>query len=268
MQLGLTLNEAKVFLTLTERGASTAKTISKTSGVTREFIYQIMPALHKKGLVEEEITSPKMFKAISLKKAYENLLQLKENENKELNKKVKEAHKNGLDVKFQNVEDSRITMVPLGGAAMARMEQEYNKAQKSVDITIPAKKFFPIASFIGEDVKRMMKKNVKTRIITGTQAQEAVKRHPEIFTPNLLLKLSFADFGYIPECPLVEMVLFDREKLMLSTLKEDKVEKMSWLYSNNPFIAEMANNYFEALWTKSEKETKDGWLGVNKRTQK
>lgn len=82
--LGLGLSEAKVFSALSKLGASTAGTISKTSGVAREFVYRIMPNLMKKGLVEKIITSPEKFKAVPMKNAYTILLRRKEEENRKL----------------------------------------------------------------------------------------------------------------------------------------------------------------------------------------
>ena len=89
MHLGLTLNEAKVYITLSEMETATARALSRNSGVTREFIYQILPKLYGKGIVEVAITTPKTFKAVPLKEAYEILMNHREKENKELQQKIK-----------------------------------------------------------------------------------------------------------------------------------------------------------------------------------
>jgi sugar-specific transcriptional regulator TrmB len=47
-QLGLTLNEAKVFFAILRNGTATAKAASKSSGVAREVVYRIIPQLQKK----------------------------------------------------------------------------------------------------------------------------------------------------------------------------------------------------------------------------
>jgi sugar-specific transcriptional regulator TrmB len=224
-----------------------------------------MPTLHKKGLIEEVITSPKTFKPIPLKEAYESLLHGKDKENRELKTKVREACKNGPSINPQNINDTQIIMIPSGKAALARMKQEDSCVQKCKDFSIPSEKFLKIIEFIGDNAEKMIKKNVKTRMITEKQAQKAIKNHPEIFTPKLLAKLSFVDFGYTQNFTPVEVIIFDKERLMLSTSKEDNLDKMCWLYSNNQCITEMANNYFETLWATSVKETKKGWLELNKR---
>ena len=113
--LGLTFNEARVFLALSQLGAATAKAISNSSGLGREVVYQIMPKLLEKGLVEEAVTSPKSFRAVPLKEAYAILLQRKEEENRELYKKAMEAFKRHQSKSALKVEDSEIILVSAGG---------------------------------------------------------------------------------------------------------------------------------------------------------
>jgi len=141
IRLGLTLSEAKVFVTLSELGMATAKTISKISDVPREFTYRILPELHNKGLIEEIVASPKMFRAIPIKNAYQNLLRDKEKENLELQTKIETACKIIPRIGLQNFEDPQIIMVPSGEATRIRIEREHKNAQNSIDTIVPWKKF-------------------------------------------------------------------------------------------------------------------------------
>jgi len=89
--LGLTFNEARVFFALSRNGISTAKALTISSGVAREVVYQVMPKLQEKGLIEKIMTSPVAFNAIPIDEAYSILLQRKEEEYTKLGKKSKNA---------------------------------------------------------------------------------------------------------------------------------------------------------------------------------
>lgn len=240
MQLGLTLNEAKVYITLSEM--ATARALSRNSGVTREFIYQILPKLYGKGIVEVAITTPKTFKAVPLKEAYEILMNHREKENKELQQKIKEVCRKRLEINTQGIEEPQIIMISPGKAIHSRIAQEYEEAQKSVEITIPLKKFLNLVKFFEDISKAMAKKKVKMRIIVEKQTQEKIEKY-EALKP--LLELKFVNISDIRGLPLVEMMIFDEQRLMLSTSTKEQLDKMTWLYTNNPFIVKLATNYFE-----------------------
>ena len=73
--LGLTINEARVILALSGSDPITAKSISNSSGIAREIVYQTLARLVKKQLVEEVLTSPKTYRALPMKEVYAILFQ-------------------------------------------------------------------------------------------------------------------------------------------------------------------------------------------------
>ena len=249
MQLGLTLNEAKVFLTLSEIGTATAKAISSKSGIAREFIYQMLPTLHKKGIIEEVLTSPKTFKALPMENAYTILLEHIEKENKELKIKVKEDLKNHRNTPLIQSGDFQTVSLPSGKATGLRFFQEFKKADKSINMIIPLEKFMRISlnndDNVLEGTNRLEKKNIPFQIITEAPSQEMIKKH-KFLTPNQKNKLRFIEHS--PQFTLVEISIIDEKKLLVATSRNNQLEKMTWLFSNNPFIVELANSYFKKLW--------------------
>jgi sugar-specific transcriptional regulator TrmB len=255
--LGLSLNGARVFLALSQLGTSKVKTISKFSGVAREVVYQIMPRLLKKGLVEELITAPKKFKAIPMKEAYAILLQRKEEENRELCARAREALQKHLTKTAFNKENSQTIQICTVKAPDFRICHEYQNVQKSVDLTFPAEKFLQWSQHYAEwGIKEVMKRNVKIQIITETQLLKKLATQPKVFFPSLSSKLGYVNFKYVQNPPSVELMIFDKKTLFISTKKESNINKMHWLRSNNPFIVEMANSYFETIWKKAKETDK------------
>ncbi len=56
--LGLTLNQARVYLAILKLEKTTVGQVAKFSKVRREEVYRILPALEKKGLVERLLGNP------------------------------------------------------------------------------------------------------------------------------------------------------------------------------------------------------------------
>jgi sugar-specific transcriptional regulator TrmB len=257
--LGLHVSEAKVFLSLSELGASTAGTISKTSGVAREFVYRILPRLVKKGLVEVSITVPKNFKAIPMKEAFTMLLRRKEEENRKLwSKAMKAMEKHKNKKRSKAAIDFQTSLVPSQEAPDPRIGQEYEKVQKTIDLTFPTGKFIQWSQYYAKDsMKEVIKRKVKMRIITQKQLMKILTSHPEIFSRSFKSKLKYIDFRYVQQPFSVEVMIFDKKTLFVSTTEKSDINKMIWLRTTNPLILEMANRYYEAMWEDAQESSTD-----------
>ncbi len=251
--MGLSASEAKVYFTLFKIGESTVGNISKESGVARELVYRLLPKLKKRGLIEEIIMMPKKFKAITLKEAYMILLRRKEEENKELfSKAMLHLTKYPKKASLKASADPRMILIPSREAPDVRIGQEYKNVQKSVDLTFPVGKFIQWSRYYAQiSLKEIIKRNVKMRIITQCQLPKLVKTYPKIFTSSFKSKLQQLSFRCFQEPLMVEMMIFDKETLFVSTTKETNINKMIWLRTKNPLILEMAKGYYEALWEKA-----------------
>jgi sugar-specific transcriptional regulator TrmB len=255
--LGLSLSEAKVFFILHELEAAVASTISERSGIAREFVYRILPKLMEKGLVEATITVPKKFKAISMKDACTILLRRKEEENRKLwSKAMKAMEKHKNKKRSKAAIDFQTSLVPSQEAPDARIGQEYENVQKTIDLTFPIGKFLQWSQYYAETgLKEIIKRKVKMRIITQKHLFEIFKAYPKLFTRSFKSQLEYIDFRYVKKPFSVEMMIFDKKTLFVSTTNESDINKMVWLRTNNPLILEMANDYFEGMWEKATKST-------------
>jgi sugar-specific transcriptional regulator TrmB len=257
--LGLHVSEAKVFLALSELGVSTAGVISQSSGVAREFVYRILPRLVKKGIVEATITVPKKFKTIPMEQAYTMLLRRKEEENRKLwSKAMKSVEKHKNKKRSKAAVDFQTSLVPSQEAPDPRIGQEYENVQKTIDLTFPTGKFIQWSQYYAEDsMKEVIKRKVKMRIITQKHLLEILAAYPKLFTRSFKSQLKYIDFKYVKKPFSVEMMIFDKKTLFVSTTNESDINKMIWLRTNNPLILEMANRYFEAMWEDAEESSTD-----------
>lgn len=254
IRLGLTLNEARVLMALYAAENLTAKSISKASGVAREIVYQIIPKLQKKGLVDELVTTPKTFKALPLEDALEVLLQHRKQEDKELFAKAKEMAKkqqpNGSQVKN---DDSHITIIAPNKKGDPNWKKDWTTYEDCVDLIMPTNKFLQWPQHYAEmSIDGAMKRKVKMRMITEKETQSILKEPPvKYFSQSLASKLKHIDYRFVDSTP-VEVVTFDKKIMYVSTQNEKQMKDMVWLRSNNGFLVEMANNYFETVWTNAK----------------
>lgn len=250
-RLGLTLNEARVLMALYASENLTAKSVSKASGVAREIVYQIIPKLQKKGLVDELVTTPKTFKAVPLENVLEVLLQQRKQEDKELFSKAKEMVKRQQqqnNVGIMN-DDSNITIIaPKKGDR--NWKKDWMTYKNCADIIMPTNKFLQWPQFYAEPtIEEASKRKLKMRMITEASTKSILENPPaKYFSPTLASKLGYIEYKFVDTTP-VELVIFDKKIMYLSTQKEKQTKDMVWLRSNNGFLVEMANNYFESLWS-------------------
>jgi len=92
-KLGLTLNQARVYLALATQNQLSAREISKNAGITRQKVYRIIPQLLNKGLAIKQLTHPATYKATLPKNALHTLLEQRKRENNQL-KKTTNYYKN------------------------------------------------------------------------------------------------------------------------------------------------------------------------------
>jgi sugar-specific transcriptional regulator TrmB len=246
-KLGLTLNEARVFYALSGIGKSTAKSISKNSGIAREVVYQVLPSLQKKGLVEEIVTSPKSFRALSMHDAFETLLRRRTSENVELKEKARKTLESWQNADSSDEEPQIVVLPPREDDSHWR--EAWQKAKETADLIMPLAKFLQWPHFYAEtSIDEAIRKKLKLRIVTDVETQEILLKPPEGFSSSLTAKFGHADFKYMTISPRVELAIFDRKTCFVCTNKVNKMKDMTWLLTNNPSIVEMASTYFEAVW--------------------
>ena len=72
--LGLTINQAKVYLSIVQAGSISVNKIAESSKLHRQDIYKILPKLEEKGLVTKTLDKPFVVLAIPVKTALKSLL--------------------------------------------------------------------------------------------------------------------------------------------------------------------------------------------------
>jgi sugar-specific transcriptional regulator TrmB len=252
VRLGLTFTEAKIFLVLCTIGTSTARMISENAGIAREVVYQVIPTLQEKGLIENVLTAPQTYKAIPAEYAFEILLKRKNQENKKTKKEIKETLKT-LE-KVQNISSdycSQITIIPRGKALLTKITNEMRNAQKSVDIVISWQKFLKWHRLYAKDeINEAKRRNVRFQVLLE---KEVPQMNAAPLSALIFGSTYFDDLNIriAPTISLVNMLIFDNNKVFIDTAQEKGLPETSFMYSNNPCLTPLSISYFQTNWDKA-----------------
>jgi sugar-specific transcriptional regulator TrmB len=187
MRLGLTFNQARVYLALVRSGMSTARTIAKNSGVARPDVYRVMPTLEKLGLVERIVSAPCKFRAISRQDAVSVLMKRRTNEISELQAATREmlkVVKNNNTRTALEEDEPQFILVP-EPVVIQRKKKVLENAQRSFDMITSWRRFLRafMLTYNKETVKALQS-GVEIRVIVdkpdeGESVSDTIKHLEE-----------------------------------------------------------------------------------------
>ena len=249
-RLGLTLCQARVYLSLVRSGMSTVKTISRVSRVPREDIYRITPALQKLGLVEKAITAPVMFKPTPLNETVHILMERKTKEYAELQAKTTELIQNykgnNARMAFQE-EGPQFVLIPKNKAVINKRRTMIENAQTSINIVTSQNRIPLWMLYLAEVINKAMKRGVNVRLITDKPKDE--NSLPEFI--QTCKKNPCFEVRYIPTPPPAVISVYDTKEALIITSAISDPGQSPALWSTNPSLLVIIQDYFEIMWLKS-----------------
>jgi len=264
--VGLTFCQTKVYLTLVRSGISSVKEISKVSGVARQDIYRIIFSLQEIGLVHQVISNPNMHMAIPIRDALSILRENKNKKNSELMEKTVNFLQNYIPnqtkTKSQK-ETSIVVMLPKKEASIRKRREEIDNAQTSIEFITSWKRFPRTVHTFGERAKEALKRKVKMRVIL----EKPPKGEPLPEIIGDLKKMSNYKLRYILNPPSAIIGIFDKKRVIIKTSASVGLAEAPSLWSNNPSILSVFNDFFELTWITAI-ETIPLTLDANMQTQR
>ena len=244
MNLGLTLLQAKIYLTLAKLGKAGVNRISKASNVARSDVYRVMPALEKLGLAEKIVATPTIYKAAPVREGLSILLQQKTKENSELQKETKallsDFQENNVDMALER-EDSQFVVTSEEKLFLKRIEKTIKTSQISEDIIGTGAGFNRFLFHNLLHFERLTRRGIKIRAITTKpENQESIPRIMQDLKKNSLFKLKYTS-DHAPVC----MMICDNKEVNFQILADGPVPS---LWSNSSHVIKLATVYFELLW--------------------
>jgi len=250
MRLGLTFDQARVYLALALSGMSTAKTIAKNSRVARPDIYRIMPTLEKLGLVERIISAPYKFKAISRQNGISVLMKRRIEETSKLQAATREMLKvvknNNTRMALEENEPQFI-LVPEQVAIKSETKALEN-AQRRFDVVTSWRRF-PRTFIITHNNERVkaLQRGVEIRVIVDKPDEEESVSD----TIKHLEKHPTFKIKYLLNAPKALMSIYDKKEAWISTCTNPVLEECPTLRTTNPCLLSILQDYFEMVWIRA-----------------
>lgn len=252
-KLGLTVVQSKVYLANYYLGPSTAKQISKFGKIAREDIYRVMPALQKSGLILKHVIKPAVFEAISPKEAIPFLIKRRKKETEELSKKANRLisaceRKTKNDV-FEKKPDETI-FLSCNEATFRRLIKQHKETVSTINVAMNWETHKQEMEKLIEVVNGTIKRGVTIRSIMDKPNQEFLLLPKSV--QNLFTNPSY-NVRFLPNRPPCRIILFDdKVGFIVPSSVDDASKGSSSLWTNNPVLISLLNEYFESLWNTSK----------------
>jgi sugar-specific transcriptional regulator TrmB len=257
-KLGLTANEAKVYLGALRVGLATAKTISKISVVGREDVYRVLPALQEMGLIKKHLESPSKYEPIAPEEALKILLCQREEENTRLKEETIEfLQMCYTEIGSRTVEDEKTFVVSRDNktGVDSYLIRLMRNTKQTLDFTTRQRLFSAAFNEYGlndwiNEMYDAAQRGIKFRMILDRP--EVVKPMSKLsfLVPNskpLLTHPNF-DYRYVLTPPKCVMIQFDKQAACIETACQQQSKMSPYMITNNPVLGTLSNAYFELLW--------------------
>jgi sugar-specific transcriptional regulator TrmB len=251
--LGLTTSQAKVYLALTRLGEAKILTISKKTQIARQDLYRVMAELENRCLIERVLATPVRFKAAPIQEAVALLLQ-------RMHKQASEArneaigfikrHRHRVRSVTAQEKEIKFVLIPEKEAISRRLKRSIEDAQRSIDIVCPRKTCLQALFDLAPALRKALERNVKVRwIIDKALAEDTRPYTLETFLDNSLFKLR-----NIADDLTQTFSIYDNKIILVASYPNLDYVQSPALWTNAEPMVELAQHYFDTLWSKAEKD--------------
>lgn len=245
--MGLTISQAKVYLAAIQNGKTKAKEISKVTKIARPYVYVVVTELERLGLIENTIGKKSEINAIPLRAGISFLIQRKKQDTLRITERAQEMlqyYKNYDNKTTVKDYTSQFIWLCQREPYIRKRREEIDNAQKSIDFVTSWKRL-PLTAFIfGENAEKALKRRVEIRVIMERPPEELPL--PEVINkfkeyPNYNLRFS-------PNPPSTVIAIFDKKRIILDVSSSAGLAECPALWSNNPSLLALMEDYYENLW--------------------
>jgi HTH-type transcriptional regulator, sugar sensing transcriptional regulator len=226
-EIGLTDNEAKVYLALLDLGPSLAGQISRKTGMHRRTVYDTTDMLIKKGLIGYILkNNRRYFEASNPNRILEIL-----NEKKDLVTPIV----SGLMDKFEGVKEKQETNFYKGKEGLKNIFEDQLNAKEILIIGASPDAYDILKFYFKWYDQKRKKKKIKSRILAYDKK---------------VSKIALADIRYLPQKysnPVAVNIYDDKVAIILWATKPIAI------LIKEKEIADAYRNYFELMWKLAKK---------------
>jgi len=248
--LGLSLNQAKVYLAILKLERSKVAQIAKFSEVRREDVYRILPILETMGLVERIMGKPVEIRATPISDALTFLVTEEKTKSDErlAGMRIKVQRLASKDWKHPlSKKESIYILIPERKAILAKMSKLIKNSKKVTSLIADKMKILPILSQFSEDFKAAIKKGAQIRVIfEGDNPDNLLKGKVQKLIDGSSVHVKFY------REPLNHFIMSDDKEAMITASKKSGLGDSPSLWTNNSNLVGILKTSFESEWQKAK----------------
>ncbi|MCW3998735.1 MAG: hypothetical protein NWE93_00665 [Candidatus Bathyarchaeota archaeon] len=243
--LGLSSRQAKVFLALLALGESRARAIGTLSTIPRQEVYCLLEDLKQLGLIEQSLTMPATYSAVTLNSAIELLIERRENDIANASTKAKQFIQKFNQTKIGIVANPKPSFgIICEGSCDKKFENGLLQAKRHVDVVTSWERFKQASLRFEAPLKEAIRKDVTVRIAFDKPPNHKLPKWVnEASEKYLNYKLAFLS------SPLKAVVaIFDYTQAAITISPAANLSAGPTVWTTNHSLVALAQTYIDSIW--------------------
>jgi sugar-specific transcriptional regulator TrmB len=248
--LGLSLNQARVYLAILKLEKTTVGQVAKFSKVRREDVYRILPSLEKMGLVERLLGKPAEIRATPISDALTFLVSEEKNRSDDrLTGMRSSVQRLSLKDWKQPLpgEESIYILIAEKKAILAKTSELIRNSRKEVALIADKGRIMPVLSQFSDECKHAIKKGAVIRLIFEEESPDGLLKEKV----KKLIGGASVSIRFYREA-LNHFIMSDDKEALITTSKETGLGESPSLWTNNSNLIGVLRTGFESNWEKAE----------------
>jgi sugar-specific transcriptional regulator TrmB len=248
VDLGLSLTQAKIYLSLIHLGRAKVGDIYKKSGVARQDIYRVLEKLLEFGLIEKIVCSPVEYVPLPLTEGISMLVNRKKTEFEKIAIKAEK-------IKEQGFITNSLEHEGISGEIIATMEKDvlnsktrrtFMNAEQTVEYVCKWNAFIAGSMAVIDESRRAARRGIKGRTVVESPKYSLTIPNPiQKFMREQILELRI-----IGSVPFFFLGIIDKREIIFTPSPCRNMQAITY-WSRDKGFAELANSYFETIWNKA-----------------
>lgn len=249
IELGLTPNQAKLYLCLLRVDKACGGMLSKQTKLARQEVYRLLGDLVDKGLVEKVISSPLQFRAIPIQDGISSLMIQKAMEFKQVKARTLDLIKEYSSTNPKAICEREYNFLLISGKTVVHEKRikMIERSKECIKLITTSKRFGQGFDSFKESYRKALKKNVSLKIIVEHP------EHLELITKTIKKLNQYPTFEvrFIPSSK-ANILITDHEEAIVTLYPNMDIGVSPLLWTNHPGFLDIYHDYFDTLWSLSK----------------
>lgn len=249
--IGFTKTQAKIYLALLKLEEANGRMLSDKTKVARPEVYRTLGELQKKGLVEKEIGTPYMFKAVPVDLGLQILIQQRIRQCNEIQARANEFIQQLRNVKKETLPKQEYKLIKIEGRERLKqiLKPQHDRAHRTIDILTTLPRWLQILQFCFENYEEALARGVKYRVLLEAFSSE-IGAHENIDT---LLKTKNFELRLSKGALKTNAAIFDEKEVAINFFPSLSLSESPIIWTNHPSFISMCQDHFNTIWKTARK---------------